>query len=617
MQIDQYEIKDTIGEGGMSLVYRAQSADGKIVAIKVLHPSLAINQEFCARFKKEISIAQQLKHPNIVRVLDSGIADGKLFLAMQLMNGGDLNQKIKEKITPHVSLSVTSDIAEALYYAHQKDLIHRDIKPGNVLFDQRGIAYLADFGIAKVVSKNTQLTRTGMYMGTPFYMSPEQARGKKVDARADIYSLGVLLYEMLTGQKPYQAEDHFAVALMHINDAVPQLPRHLAGIQDFLDKCLAKDPEDRFANAKEAADAARQLSLSIPVTRIQQPLESTYPRPIITDADIKRSKKNFVLRATAGAAAMLAIATSAYYYRSGHWLDDRIADSSSVLDVKPDLSQVKIANDIDALLPPTSSSAAPEVQAPPSRSPETREIAEKITSNAAEVIKSDAIEREKIEREIESLATAILNDLARNRLTLPAGNNALEKLNILQSLSPDHELIESSKNAIANRYIIWIDSAINVEDYTQAERHLERLMNLNIEPTLLNELKGNINSARNLAKANTEPKQPTLTTPLVEQIDDSVNVYDELIASAENAINVGEFQSAKQLLDSALRTGADPNKIKNLSLKLNKAEADWLIANTQTTPSQSDEATDEVEATSTTKKPDDKPSRRPSILVNF
>jgi serine/threonine-protein kinase PpkA len=165
---------------------------------------------------------------------------------MPLLPGGDLKSRIRKGLSPGQALEILEPIASALAYAHAKGFVHRDIKPENILFNEHGWPILTDLGIAKVVGSDTRLTGTGMSIGTPHYMSPEQARGQEVDGRTDIYSLGVVFYEMLTGQVPYRASDSFAVALKHINDPVPQLPVELNVYQGILDNMLAKEPDQRY-----------------------------------------------------------------------------------------------------------------------------------------------------------------------------------------------------------------------------------------------------------------------------------------------------------------------------------------------------------------------------------
>ena len=255
-RLGHYRILALLGRGGMAEVYRA--VDERLdreVALKVLPPEFAWDPERVERFEREVRAAAKLSHPNIVTVFEFGQGEGQHFYTMGLMPGGDLKTRIRahqEGMAADEARRVAAAVAQALDYAHRRGFVHRDVKPENVLFDEDDRPQLTDFGIARAMAEGT-LTAAGMVIGSPHYMSPEQTRGLKVDGRSDLYSLGVVLYEMLTGQLPFQASDTFAVAYSHINDPVPDLPRELAGWQPVLDRLLAKSPDDRYSSADELA----------------------------------------------------------------------------------------------------------------------------------------------------------------------------------------------------------------------------------------------------------------------------------------------------------------------------------------------------------------------------
>src|SRR5690349_9534634 len=178
---------------------------------------------------------------------------------MRLLTGGDLRGRIKQGLSATEALAILRELADAFAHAHARGFVHRDVKPENIMFDEQGFPVLTDFGIAKALDAATSMTRTGMTMGTPRYLSPEQAGGKGVDARADLYSLGVVLYEMLTGRPPYDAEDSMAVIFKHVTEPVPTLPPDFVRIQPLLEKLMAKDPNQRFASADELLRAIDAL----------------------------------------------------------------------------------------------------------------------------------------------------------------------------------------------------------------------------------------------------------------------------------------------------------------------------------------------------------------------
>ncbi|MBK8507613.1 MAG: protein kinase [Candidatus Competibacteraceae bacterium] len=263
MRIPGYQIERELGQGGMAIVYLAlQESLNRHVALKIIKPVLTADEEFAQRFTREGRLIAQLNDPHIVTVYDIGSHDNIYYLSMEYLPGGTLQQRIRQGLPLKDALSVGRAIASALQYAHSRNIIHRDIKPQNILFRENGSSVLTDFGIAKTLGGNTIMTRTGLSIGTPRYMSPEQIRGQTVDARADLYSLGVLFYEMLTGHVPYAAEDSFAVAMMHVTSPIPELPPDLARYQPLLNKLLEKDANQRFQSGHEFLAALEAVETS-------------------------------------------------------------------------------------------------------------------------------------------------------------------------------------------------------------------------------------------------------------------------------------------------------------------------------------------------------------------
>ena len=194
-------------------------------------PEFARDPERVERFEREVRAAAGLTHPNIVTVYEFGQGEGQHFYTMELMPGGDLKARIREHpdgMPAAEAVSVAAVVARALDYAHKRGLVHRDVKPENILFGEDGTPQLTDFGIARAMSEGTRMTAAGMIIGSPHYMSPEQAQRLAVDGRSDLYSLGVVIYEMLTGRLPFDTGDTLAVAYAHVNDPVPELPSELA-----------------------------------------------------------------------------------------------------------------------------------------------------------------------------------------------------------------------------------------------------------------------------------------------------------------------------------------------------------------------------------------------------
>jgi uncharacterized protein YraI/predicted Ser/Thr protein kinase len=260
----QYEIRSLLGRGGMASVYLARQASmNRDVAIKVMAAELADDQEFVTRFEHEAQLIAQLQHPHILPVFDFGREGKNIYIVMQLVRGGSLDDRVAEgPLPPRLANRMLGQIASALTFAHEQGIIHRDLKPKNVLLDERSNAYLTDFGIAKMLAGTTKLTRTGSVLGTPAYMAPEQWRGEPVDARTDIYSLGIMLYEMVLGQLPFTGDTPFTLMYKHFNDPPPAphvvKPDVPASIEAVILRALAKDADDRYQSADEMAEDFNQ-----------------------------------------------------------------------------------------------------------------------------------------------------------------------------------------------------------------------------------------------------------------------------------------------------------------------------------------------------------------------
>jgi serine/threonine-protein kinase len=298
-KLGNYDIIRLIGKGGMAGVYEAtQPSMNRTVAIKVMAQSITGDPSFVQRFKNEAQLIAHLEHAHILPVYDFGEQEGTLYIVMRYLDAGTLEDRIGGSGMPvKEAVALFTQLAQALDYAHSKGVIHRDLKPSNVLVDKQGNSFLSDFGIAKSMEGTQNLTGTGGVVGTPTYMSPEQGLGGDLDARSDIYSLGVILFEMLTGKVPFSGENPMQVMLKHIND-MPPSPRSLnaeisPAVESVVTRALAKDQNSRFKSAKEMADALQDAfekgravvgpapTGTMPVARAQpQPGASTVSSPI-------------------------------------------------------------------------------------------------------------------------------------------------------------------------------------------------------------------------------------------------------------------------------------------------------------------------------------------------
>ena len=264
IELPGYKILRQLGRGGMATVYLAtQESVQRDVALKVMSPALLADPDFSERFLREARIAAQMHHRHVVGIHDVARSGDYNYIAMEYLGGGAVLPRDGTARPLKFALRVTREIALALDYAHAKGFVHRDVKPDNILLREDGSSALTDFGIARALDSAARMTRTGAVIGTPHYMSPEQARGKTVDGRADLYSLGVVLYEMLVGRVPYHAEDSLAVGIMHITEPVPVLPENMVTLQPILTRMLAKQADDRYQSGRQLAEAIERLERAI------------------------------------------------------------------------------------------------------------------------------------------------------------------------------------------------------------------------------------------------------------------------------------------------------------------------------------------------------------------
>lgn len=264
--LGQYEILDEIARGGMATVYRARQASiGRDVAIKVLPSNFTHDKNFIERFSREVEVIAQLQHPHILPVYDYGEYEGMPYIVMAFINGGTLTDFMNNgPMNVGDVAKIVNQIADALDFAHSKGIVHRDFKPSNVLMDQRGNTYLADFGLAKLTESSSDITGT-MIVGTPHYMAPEQTRSGDITGSVDVYALGVTIYQMLTGQAPYEAPTAAGVMVAHITEPIPKIhdsrPDLPRDIQKIVEHSLAKEPNQRYKSSTNLAhDLANALS---------------------------------------------------------------------------------------------------------------------------------------------------------------------------------------------------------------------------------------------------------------------------------------------------------------------------------------------------------------------
>jgi eukaryotic-like serine/threonine-protein kinase len=282
---DRYELEELVGTGGMSSVYRAQdSLLERHVALKVMHEQLLSEGDHVERFRREARLAAQLSHPNIVTVIDRGEQEGRQFIVFEYVEGENLKALIEREapLPEKAAIELALQIADGLAFAHANGLVHRDVKPQNVLLTGDGRAKVTDFGIARSIDVHRGLTQTGTVMGTSDYISPEQARGGDVDACTDIYSLGAVLYELLTGDVPFPGDNFVSIAMRHINEPPPSVrerrPELSPRVDAVIRRAMAKDPDDRFPSM-EAFAAELRACLAEPDGAVAGPTDRTLVVP--------------------------------------------------------------------------------------------------------------------------------------------------------------------------------------------------------------------------------------------------------------------------------------------------------------------------------------------------
>jgi serine/threonine protein kinase len=267
VHIPGYELGALIGVGGMATVHLATQLNlRRQVALKIIAPNFAADGAFRARFIAEGQLTARLLHRHILTVFDIGEADGSLYLATEYLSGGTLLDRMAESLPLAERLRIVREVCEGLVYAHEAKVVHRDIKPGNVLFRSDGSAVLADFGIAKALDITRSPTMQGAMIGTPSYMSPEQAQGENIDPRSDLYSVGVMLYELIVGRLPFSADDPISMALAHVVRDPPPLPPEHAALQPLVTSLLRKKPAERLGSARELVDRLRELESELVAT---------------------------------------------------------------------------------------------------------------------------------------------------------------------------------------------------------------------------------------------------------------------------------------------------------------------------------------------------------------
>jgi serine/threonine-protein kinase PpkA len=450
-EIPGYRVLRRIGKGGMSQVYLGvQESLDRQVAVKVMSPAALTDEISKQRFEHEARTIAKLEHPCIVGIHEVGrTRQGLLYYVLPYLAKGHLGQRDFTHDEERV-LEVLRSLLSALEYAHARGIVHRDVKAENVLFDNADRPLLTDFGIALSKRDQTRITTAGLAVGSGGYMAPEQARGEVVDGRADLYSVGVLAYELLMGRLPYQAADPLALALMHAQDPVPRLPAEKKHWQPFLDRAMAKSPDNRYRNAQQMLGALNQIAAG-------KPPEPKFDPAKLGEAALKYWKP--VAGVLGG--ALIAFAAIAWLQREPDTAPE--TDFFTVEDTEP-------AAPAAAPAPPPVD-VAPAPAAPPPASPEA--VASPFANVSAEVAVF-ALDYDPTRAGARELAAA-RRQIDRNRLSLPPGDNAMESLRAARELAPREPALYRLSDEVIGYYAPRVLTAVQAGDDDAAQENYTRV----------------------------------------------------------------------------------------------------------------------------------------------
>ena len=437
MEIPGYQIDRKIGKGGMATVYLAtQVSLSRHIVLKILDISKhADDTAQIERFLAEGRIVASLNHPNIITIYDIGITDdNSLYISMEYIKGGDLKSRIGIPMDPYEAIDYLIQIGSGLEVAHEHGIIHRDVKPANILFRENNIPLLTDFGIAKQLGNDLNLTSTGIFLGSPNYVSPEQASGDKIDGRSDIYSLGCIFYEMITGEKPYKSETVFDVVMQHKNAPVPVLPEDLNKYQTLLDRMMAKNRHERFENAESMIEFMRNLVN-------EQKASITYDFSLMEKTGDKKNNRSLKI-------LLVMLLVSAIFFGSLQYVDIRLKSNPV------NLNEITIDT--------TLGEQTESIPAPDEMKPEHNVLSEQT---------SDEV--------IHALTWLGNQSLEEYRLTYPPKDNAYYYFSRLLQINPDNPVARKGVLEIADRYAILAERSLANNDYAKTEAYIQLGLKIN------------------------------------------------------------------------------------------------------------------------------------------
>jgi serine/threonine-protein kinase PpkA len=532
--IPGYRIEHLIAEGGTSSVYLAiQESLRRHVAIKLLRKF--DNPEQLTRFLNEGRIIASLNHRNVINIHDIGVTDkGRPYISMEYLEGGDLDARIPKKVAPEDALQWLEALGNCLDFVHRKGIIHRDIKPGNILFHKDGTPILTDFGTAKQQESDARLTMDGHAVGSPYYISPEQAASKKLDRRTDIYSLGIVLYEVLTGNKPYKCDSPIETIVAHMSDPLPVLPPELHRYQSLIKKMIAKSRDDRFTSAAEMVRFVQQLRKPVnkawQMTWIPMGASAIAAKMVRFVRQLRKPVKNtrrMTWVSTGAVAIILGIGGTVFIWQS--IISDRneppaTADMTisegAVTESPPDIIETPVQEPGNVVREIAATPVHNEHQTPPGMTtseaavPESSPlIVEMPSAEPSEPVREKPVPINKNKQRIEKLLSQAATALKEIRLTKPKNNNAYYYYQQVLELQPQHKKALKGITGIADAYAGLAERKLDQFDYKAARKYVQRGLTIQPDNTRLLGLQKKENIGRILAQAATALKEYRLTKP--------------------------------------------------------------------------------------------------------
>jgi len=566
MRIPGYKAERLMARGGMSSVYLAmQESLSRRVALKVLRRF--DNPRQAERFLHEARIIASLQHRNIITIHDVGTMGERHYIAMEYLEGGSLADRIDHGIPPMQALDLLESMASCLDFVHRKDIVHRDIKPSNILFHADGTPKLTDFGIAKQIDGDQELTMEGSAFGSPYYLSPEQAEDRLLDGRSDIYGLGIVFYQMLTGRRPYEESSHIETIVAHLSNPIPVLPEELSGYQGLLEKMIAKSPENRVGSAGELVALIQQVrsSQSGPSANTAASRGEGARKGLLARA----SGASFLVRLSAVAALLVLIVGSLRLIGdspSGQAAAPRLVSRVPSIELSYEAAKARVEPQAvvnESKTVTVGATSLPETNRLPG-DPDKPSIAEPMSEVAdapvaepvetiksvAEVVTDQQDEQDAVSapetaddssERIDDLMRAGDRALKANRLTTPAADNAYAYYTSVIELDPANRAAHEGLDRIASRYAVLARRVLRKEDRQRARRYVERGISVQRNHADLLAIRGDLDELDRLAAIPPAPEVVAESSPVRQEPRISSMEFEGTIVTSQGREGTGNL----------------------------------------------------------------------------